>query len=251
MKKCLFAILVVLLLFGMAACSSSKEFTPDYESAVGVIFVNAEEELPEKAKIYADFENNSYTFDLDAACVYFFYANADEAYAGDMNFTSMTFGAGLDNGTVGATGEIAFLPNETSQNTVAGYYLYHDETGVYFSTEAYFDKMEIADGCTMEGVDYPCEAVFAVKKPAVSFALIYNDGEANATKTDYTPDEVVDYQTFDLESDIKSVTVICYDADNQEVSSETVTPENPNAAICYDNGGQFLASKILHFRWQE
>lgn len=55
----------------MAACSSSKEFTPDYESAVGVIFVNAEQELPEKAKIYADFENNSYTFDLDAACVYF------------------------------------------------------------------------------------------------------------------------------------------------------------------------------------
>lgn len=99
-----------------------------------------------------------------------------------MNFTSMTFGAGLDNGTVGATGEIAFLPNETSQNTVAGYYLYHDETGVYFSTETYFDKMEVTDGCTMEGIDYPCEVAFAVKKPAVSFVSIYNNTEKAALR---------------------------------------------------------------------
>ena len=251
MKKYIFAIFIVLLLFSMVACSSSKEFTPDYESAVGVIFVNAEQELPEQEKIYADFENNSYTFDLDAACVYFFYANADEVYAGDMNFTSMTFGADLDNGVVGAAGTIAYLPNEKSQNNVEGYYLYHDETGVYFSTETYFDKTEITDGCTMVGTDYSCEATFNIKQPVVSFSVIYNTNGANTSKTDYTPDEVVDYQTFDLESDISSVTVICYGANNQELSSETVTQENPNAVICFDNGGQFLSSKILHFSWKE
>lgn len=251
MKRLLFALLSLLLLFNMVACSSSKEFTPDYESAVGVIFVNAEQELPEKTKIYADFESNSYTFDLDAACVYFFYANADEAYAGDMNFTSMTFGADIDNGGVGAAGDIAYYLNDKSQNTALGYYLYHDETGVYFSTETYFDKTEITDGCTMVGIDYSCEATFHIKQPVVSFSVIYNKNGANTAKTDYNPNEVVDYQTFDLESDISSVTIICYDADNQELSSETVTPDNPNAAICYDNGGQFLASKILHFSWQE
>lgn len=151
-EKNLFVVLTVLLLFCLTSCSSSKKFTPDYESSVGVILVNARQELPEQEKIYADFENNIYTFDLDAACVYFFYANADEAYAGDMNFTGMSFGANLNNGTVGAVGTIAYLPNEKSQNAVEGYYLYHDENGIYFNTETYFDKTEI--GCTMVGIDY-------------------------------------------------------------------------------------------------
>ena len=251
MKKYVFTILMVLLLSSTVGCSSSKNFTPDYESAVGVIFVNAEQELPEKTKIYADFENNSYTFDLDAACVYFFYVNADEAYAGDMNFTSMTFGAETDDGSVGAKGTIAYLPNEKSQNSVAAYYLYHDETGIYFNTEICFDKMEITDGCTMAGTDYSCIATFDIKQPVASFSVIYNKNGKNASKTDYTPDEVTDYQTFDLESDVSSVTVICYDADKQELSSEIVTQENPNAAICFDIGGQFLGSKILHFNWQD
>lgn len=251
MKKFLFAVFMVLLLFSLASCSSSKDFTPDYESAVGVIFLNAGQELPEQEKIYADFENNTYTFDLDAACVYFFYANAEEAYAGDMNFTSLVFGANLDNGNVGAAGTIAYLPNEKSQNTVEGYYLYHDETGVYFSTDTYFDKTEISNGCTMLGIDYSCEATFNIRYPTVSFSVIYNKNGTGTSKTDYTPDEVIDYQTFDLDSDISSVTVICYNTDNQELSSETVTRENPNAVICFENGGQFLCSKILHFNWQE
>lgn len=251
MKKYLFVILTVLSLFCLTSCSSSKNFTPDYESSVGVILVNAGQELPEQEKIYADFENNIYTFDLDAACVYFFYANADEAYAGDMNFTGMVFGANLNNGTVGAVGTIAYLPDEKSQNTVEGYYLYHDENGIYFNTETYFDKTEITDGCTMVGIDYSCEATFNIRQPAASFSMIYNKNGTNISKKDYTTDEVIDYQTFDLESDISSVTVICYNADNQELSSETITQENPNIVICFDNGGQFLGSKLLHFNWQE
>ena len=102
MKKLLCAVSLATLLFSMTACSSSQSFTPDYESAVGVIFVNDEQELPENTKVYADFEDNSYTFDLDAAYVYYFSASADVAYAGDQNFTSMSFGANLDNDTVGA-----------------------------------------------------------------------------------------------------------------------------------------------------
>lgn len=251
MKKYFFAILVILLLFVTTACSSSKTFTPDYESAIGVIFVNSEQEFPEKSKIYANFENNSYTFDLDAACLYFFYANADEAYAGDMNFTSMTFGADLDNDTVGAVGTIAYLPNEQLSNTVEGYYLYHDETGVYFNTETYFDKKEITEGCTMVGIDYSCEVTFNIKQPVASFSVMYNKNGTDTSKTDYTPNEVTDYQTFDLGSDISTVTVICYDADSEELSSETVTQESPNVVICFDNGGQFLGSKVLRFKWQE
>lgn len=69
----------------------------------------------------ADFMNNSYTFDLDAACVYYFSAGSDVAYAGDQNFTSMTFGANLDDDTVGAEGTVAYWPAEDSENSVTAY----------------------------------------------------------------------------------------------------------------------------------
>lgn len=141
------------LLLCMTACSAEAEFTPDYESAIGAIFVNDTQALPENTKVYADFADNSYTFDLDAACVYYFSASADVAYAGDQNFVSMTFGADLDDGTVGAEGTIAYRPEDGGENTVTAYYLYHDEQGVYFDTETYFDRMEITDQCVMTGVD--------------------------------------------------------------------------------------------------
>ena len=150
MRKLLCAISMAALLVSMTACNSSQDnFTPDYESAIGAIFINNEQELPENTKVYADFADNSYSFDLDAACVYYFSASADVAYAGDQNFTSMTFGANLDNDSVGAEGAIAYLPQEESENSVTAYYLYHDEEGVYFDTETYFDRMEITDQCVV------------------------------------------------------------------------------------------------------
>ena len=123
--------------------------------------MNDEQELPENTKVYADFEDNSYTFDLDAAYVYYFSASADVAYAGDQNFTSMSFGANLDNDTVGAEGTIAYLSNEESANSVTAYYLYHDEEGVYFDTKTYFDRMEVTDQTTMTGIDYSCHVTLS------------------------------------------------------------------------------------------
>lgn len=252
MKKYIFSALILSMLFCMTACSSSRDFTPDYESAVGVIFVNDGQELPEKTKLYADFENNSYTFRLDAACVYYFSASADEAYAGTQNFTSMTFGANLDNDTVGAEGTIAYFSNEKEQNSVTAYYLYHDETGVYFDTEAYFDRMEITDQSTMKGIDYSCIATFDIQQPAAAFSVACHDKNGTEiSRTDYTPEKVTDYQAFDLESDVRFVTIICYDSNGKELKTETMTQENPKAVICFDNGGQILGSKILRFNWEE
>ena len=165
MKKFLCSTLIITLLFSMTACSSSENFTPDYEAAIGAIFVNDEQELPENTKVYADFKDNSYTFNLDAACVYYFSASEDVAYAGDQNFTSMAFGANLDNDTVGAEGTIAYLPGEGSENSVTAYYLYHDEEGVYFDTETYFDRMEITNQSAMTGIDYSCEVTFELQQP--------------------------------------------------------------------------------------
>ena len=244
--------LIMTLLFSMTACSSSENFTPDYEAAIGAIFVNDEQELPESTKVYADFEDNSYTFNLDAACVYYFSASEDVAYAGDQNFTSMSFGANLDNDTVGAEGTIAYLPGEGSENSVTAYYLYHDDEGVYFDTETSFDRMEITNQSAMTGIDYSCEVTFELQQPTASFSMTYYNGNhEEISKADYTPEEVTDYQTFELDSDVSTVEIVCYDTDGKELETLTVTPENPSAVICFDNGGQILASRYLRFTWSE
>ncbi|HFQ7758423.1 TPA: antirestriction protein ArdA [Clostridioides difficile] len=235
-----------------AAQQPKDKLTPDYESAIGAIFINNEQELPENTKVYADFADNSYSFDLDAACVYYFSASADVAYAGDQNFTSMTFGANLDNDSVGAEGAIAYLPQEESENSVTAYYLYHDEEGVYFDTETYFDRMEITDQCAMTGIDYSCQVTFEIQQPTTSFSMIYYDeNHSEISKTDYTPEEVTDYQTFELGSEVGSVEIICYDANGSELETMTITPDNPSTVICFDDGGQILASRYLRFTWEK
>ena len=60
-----------------------------------------------------------------------------------------------------------------------------------------------------------------------------------------------DYQTFDLDGDVASVEIVCYDGGDAELETVTVTPENPSAVICFDDGGQIPASRYLRFDWAE
>ena len=72
MKKVLCLLMCAVLTAAvLCACSKTEEFTPDYSAAIGAIFVNDQQELPENTKVYADFSDNTYSFDLDAACVYY------------------------------------------------------------------------------------------------------------------------------------------------------------------------------------
>lgn len=124
MKKVLCLLMcAVLTAAALCACSKTEEFTPDYSAAIGAIFVNDQQELPENTKVYADFSDNTYSFDLDAACVYYFAAAGDVYYAGDQNFTSLSFGANLDDGTVGAQGTAAYCreraPETPSRPTIS------------------------------------------------------------------------------------------------------------------------------------
>ena len=109
MKRFGMMLLTLAVLLSLSACSEKEEaFTPDYDSAIGVIFVNNSQPLPEKEKVYADYADHNYSFNLDAACIYYFNASAEEAYAGDQNLTYLTFSASLDENTVGAEGEAAY-----------------------------------------------------------------------------------------------------------------------------------------------
>ena len=83
MKKVLCLLMCAVLTAAvLCACSKTEEFTPDYSAAIGAIFVNDQQELPENTKVYADFSDNTYSFDLDAACVYYFAAAGDVYYVG-------------------------------------------------------------------------------------------------------------------------------------------------------------------------
>lgn len=252
MKKvlCLF-LSAVLAAATVSACSRSEEFTPDYSSAIGIILVNGQQELPERTKVYADFSDHTYTFPLDAACVYYFAAEDDVFYAGDQNFTTMTFGADLDEDTVGAVGTVAYQLEEDSDNTVTAYYLYHDEQGVYFDTTAYFDSMEILDQTTFTGIDYASAVTFVLQEPTASFTITcYGSDGRVISRTEYAPDQVRDLQQFDM-TGIQSAEVTSYSAQGETLSVQSVTPDSGSVTICFDHGGQILGNKILRFVWPE
>lgn len=236
----------------LCACSKTEEFTPDYSAAIGAIFVNDQQKLPENAKVYANFSDNTYSFDLDAACVYYFAVAGDVYYAGNQNFTTMTFGADLDEDTVGAQGSVPYCREPGSENTVTAYYLYHDETGVYFDTTTYFDRQEISGDTVFSGIDYTCSVTFQEQQPIALFHVVRYDESGNEISTEeYTPSEVTDYQTFEMDSEVAAVDVVGLDAAGAEISRQSVTPENYYAKICFDAGGQILGNKILQFAWDQ
>ena len=123
---------------------------------------------------------------------------------------------------------------------------------MYFDTETYFDTFEVTEGYSVKGIDYPSLVSFTLTEPAVSFTIKeYDAAHKILSEKEYTPDEVTDYQTFKLRSDTASVEVTSIAANGTEMDTQTISPENYTAAICFDTGGQILGSKILRFDWEE
>lgn len=251
MSKQIAALLVIATLLGLSACGASKT-TQNSDKAVGAIFVNKTETLPKGEKVYADFENNTYTFHLDAAWVYYFDYDAETAFAGSQNFTAMTFGANLDSVSVGAEGTAAWLYKEDSSNALTAYYLFRDEDGVYFEPAKAFDTIQIQpEGAAVTGEDYPCAVTFEVRQPTAVFEMTRYDTAGTVLESEkFSPEQVEDYQRFTLSAEVAYVEIVCYGTDGKTLEVLTVTSENPKAAICYEAGGQMLASKLLRFLWE-
>lgn len=252
MKKILGMLFLLLMLGSMTARSPSKEFTPDYTSAIGAIFVNSKQELPENTKVYARFENNQYHFDLDAACVYFFDAAEDVAYAGEQNFTRLTFAGDIDGDTVGTEGAVAYQVEAASENTVLAYYLYNDETGMYFNTSVSFETAEISDMCVVKGKDYPCAVTFEVKEPADALSVTcFDDANNVVSEINHSLGDIMDMQRFEMDTNIHSAEITRYSSEGIKLDTITVTADISSVVVCYDNGGQILGNKELRFIWQQ
>ncbi|MFR0839256.1 MAG: hypothetical protein ACLSHA_12060 [Neglectibacter timonensis] len=249
-RKIITCLLAILYVFGLSACSSEKEFKPDYESAVGVIVVNDTEEIAASSKNYAAFENNRFTFDLDAAAVYYFDVDEEVSYAGDQNLSSLQFGANVDDETVAAVGTVTYKSG--AQGTASAYYLYHDESGLYFDPGDAFQQIEFKDQVTIEGSDYSCVLTFSAGEPATSVKLKYYDGNnQKISAKDYSISDIADYQKFELEDQVSSVEIECCGADGAELETRILTKEESNTTLVYSDGGQFLGAKTLLFVWDQ
>lgn len=164
----------------------------------------------------------------------------------------MTFGANLDSGGVGAEGTAAWLYTEDSSNALNAYYLFRDEDGVYFEPAKAFDHVQIQpEGAAATGNDYPCAVTFEVRQPTAVFEMARYDTAGTVLESEkFPPEQVDDYQRFTLSAEVAYVEIVCYGSDGKTLEVLTVTSENPKAVICYEAGGQMLASKLLRFLWE-
>ena len=138
------------------------------------------------------------------------------------------------------------------ENALTAYYLQQDETGLYFDPAAPFDTATLTAEHTFTGTDYPCQITFTPGTPAASLTLSYLDGTQTVTAEEtLDPADLADGQTLAVPAGTASVLLTPYDAGGNPLQSQTVTQEAPSAVVCYDGGGQVLASKVLRFAWDQ
>ncbi len=245
------ALAAILFTVCLTACKKQEAAANNQEKAIGVLIVNGKPTLS-SAKVYAEKANNSYSFPLDAACVYFFDADAETSYAGEQNLTSLTFGANIDSDNVGAKGQIAYRYSAESENTVNAYYLYYDGEGVYFSPEKAFQTSSVNEALVLTGTDYTCSIEFFFCEPAEQFKVTMRDStNAPLSEETYKATDIEDYQKLIVPKDAVTVEWVSYAVDGTELYNDSLRSNSNNFVICYDNGGQILASKLIQLVWQQ
>lgn len=238
------ALVLALVLCG---CGAKQEMVIDYSKAVGVIVVN-DSELPAAGeKVRALFEDNDYHFGLDAAAVYFFNVDSENAYAGEQNLSELSFGANVDDKTVGAVGAAPFSSSD-SETAISAFYLFFDGTDLYFGSGEPFLKAALADGLKIVGTDYPALLTFLSTEPAVSFTVSCFDAQGKVTFSEtYAPEDVEDNRLFDFGANADHVEVYSFDAQGNVFYKQVVSGESGSAVVFYQQNGVFLASRILRF----
>lgn len=235
----------------LCACQTKQESAPDETQAVGVIFINSSENLPKNEKVYANFSNRQYLFYLDAASVYYFSANQEESYAGDEGFSRLTFAAQIDEDTVGALGTVCYQSKAGADNALNVYYLYRDETGVYFQPGSAVEQVIVEENKTLTLTEYPCEIEIKRTEPAEAFTITYYDKAAAVLRTQtFQTADTEDGARFEVPNQTAYVEVETLSAKKEPLETQRITAENDSACICYEAGGQVLQSKILRFIWE-
>lgn len=80
----------------------------------------------------------------------------------------------------------------------------------------------------MTGTDFPCRAVFEIRRPAASLVMVcYDENREEISRTAYAPGELEDYQTFEMDGGVAAVEMIACDADGRGAGNDDPDPGRP------------------------
>lgn len=250
-RKYIFLLMIAMVLFS-TSCKKDASFVPNYDKPVGMIVVRAADNL-EKGKLIANKNGYAYTFaNMDAAAVFYFDMNAEEAIAGSQKTYYLTFGSDETQGAAGATAKIAYKGTASNHITVTAYYLYYDGSDLFFDSSKPFLSKELIDGLVIKGEEYSCEMEFTIIKPVDSFTLKFlGDHEQQINGLSFTPTGFEDYQQVEVPEGTASISFTTFDSNNEIIEAERLTSNDYTLNICFDDGGDFLDCKTLRLMWKD
>lgn len=240
--RVLVCLLTATLILILAACGEDTASDDPYRAA-GVLFVNSDTDFGEQEILYATQVEQNFTFDLDAALVYYFTAADGNTNAGDQGLVDLRFGQNEALG-VTADGRIAYRHGIDSDSELIAYYLKADETGLYFKPQEPIDRLKLDGTVTIETTDFPGVFEFFEGETVATVAL---EVVCDASATRYAYADLKDYQLIELPAGTERATVRYLDASGAETEQKTVTPEHSSVQILYDDGGLILDNKIVYF----
>ena len=250
MKKNALLLVTISILILLTGCGR-KEFVSDQEKAIGIIVVNDRQVIEQNGKIYANFADHQYSFDLDASAVYFFNYDSETSYAGDQNVTGISFGADVDKNTVGAEATVAYIFEETSENTVTTYYLYYDGEGVYFEPDKPLSNVSVKGTTVIEGDDFKSKITINVAMPTEYFVITCYDENSELQSETIRPVDFLDYSKYPLPKGTVSVEIVSYAAAGEIIERVTYHEGDTDYVVAYDIGGQIMGAKSLYLIWPE
>lgn len=250
MKKNALLLVAISILILLTGCGKD-EFVSDHEKAIGIIVVNDRQAIEQEGRIYANFADHQYSFDLDASAVYFFNYDSETSYAGDQNVTGITFGANVDNNTVGAEATVAYIFEESSENTVTAYYLYYDGEGVYFEPDKPFSSASVKGTTVIEGDDFKSKITINIAVPTEYFVITCFNEKGELQSETLRPADFLDYSKFPLPNSTIRVEIASYDVAGEIIERATYYERDTDYVVAYDIGGQILGAKSLYLVWPE
>lgn len=236
----------------LTSCKKDASFVQNYDKPVGMIVVRDADNL-EKGKLIANKNGYAYTFaNMDAAAVFYFDINAEEAIAGSQKTYYLTFGSDETQGAAGATAKIAYKGTASNHITVTAYYLYYDGSDLFFDSSKPFLSKELIDGLVIKGEEYSCEMEFTIITPVDSFTLEFlGDHEQQMSRLSFTPTGFEDYQQVEVPEGTTSISFTTFDSNNGIIEAKRLTSNDYNLNICFDDGGDFLDCKTLRLMWKD
>lgn len=250
-RKYIFLLMLAMVLF-LTSCKKEDSFVPNYDKPVGMIVVRDADNL-EKGKFIANKNGYAYTFaNMDAAAVFYFDMNSEEAIAGSQKTYYLTFGSDEIQGAAGATAKVAYKETASNHMTVTAYYLYYDGADLFFDSSKPFLTEELKEGLVMKGEAYSCEMEFTIIQPVDSFTLEFlGDHEQQISRRSFTPAGFEDYQQVEVPEGTTSISFTTFDSNHEIIEAERFTSNDYTLNICFDDGGDFLDCKTLRLMWKD